>query len=295
MARKRKQPPEDDEAIRVPPNTIEWVKWYPMRWHTSEARQTMSLTEQGLYFLLLNLCYVQGSIPADHGSLARMAGVSNAEFTHLFEKIKPSFRLDKTEQRYINPLANDVIRDTLGRISTNRINGLSGGRPRNRPDNRSVSERLTENKPIGAIRASNSYSLSSSSKKSKSSRKKTANGQALLGSDFDSQPELDAIFSEIRANHPKGRKQRPGQEREAFDGKATKLTIARKMLEHHRRECEIWANGTGCPELFRWFRNFDPDAEDLPEPPIRPNANPNRRPTTAELNEAWAAKQLEGS
>ena len=119
--------------------------------------------------------------------------------------------------------------------------------------------------------------------------------QASFGPDFEPQTELDAIFAEIRAGHPKGRKQRPSEERKQFDRKAKKLAIARKMLDHHRRECEIWANGTGCPELFRWFRNFDPDAEDLPEPPIRPNASPNRRPTTAELNEAWAAKQLEES
>jgi hypothetical protein len=122
------------------------------------------------------------------------------------------------------------------------------------------------------------------------------NGQPVFGPDFDfsAKAALEAIFVSIRTAHPKGRNKRPTEAQRQFFRKVKRITQAEAMKLYHDHECKIWEAGTGCPDLWRWIRDFDFAAE-LPEPPIRQNVNPNRRLSTAELNDAWAAKQLEGS
>ncbi len=58
---------------------IQSYPWYIADWRESETRIRLSLAERALYREMLDYCYLEGSLPADHTQLSRITGCSVAE------------------------------------------------------------------------------------------------------------------------------------------------------------------------------------------------------------------------
>lgn len=140
-------------------DSLEWVKWEPKRWLTSEARMRMNATERSIYRDLLDCQYVQGSLPSDERTLAGLAAVTEDEFKIAWQNVKKEFEDDpKNEGRIIQKHAATVRAEAIRRLKSLRNNGLKGGRPRNQKVNQTETKRLTKSltkpKPNGPLRAS---------------------------------------------------------------------------------------------------------------------------------------------
>lgn len=81
----------------MPRNSLPWCKRYFREWLSSERRACMNLAERGLYTELVDRLYVEGSIPDDEATLARLVGVPLAEFSQAWEVVRQEFELDPNQ------------------------------------------------------------------------------------------------------------------------------------------------------------------------------------------------------
>lgn len=113
---------------------LPWYRWFASDWRSSETRCSMDAAERGVYREALDLCYLEGSIPADEATLMRLLAVTPEEFARTWPKVSAKFAphpdlLD----RLVNPRAAAEIIATEDFRQKQAKNGRSGGRPRKNP------------------------------------------------------------------------------------------------------------------------------------------------------------------
>jgi hypothetical protein len=91
----------------------------------------MSAEERGLYRDALDLCYAEGSIPADETTLQRLLAVSSDEFDRSWPRVSSKFEPHPTiTGRLINPKAKDVLDEQEVYRRKQSEFGKKGGRPK---------------------------------------------------------------------------------------------------------------------------------------------------------------------
>ena len=68
-------------------------QWYPKDFLTDENVRVMSLQERGAYITLISLCWLEGTLPADSGRLAKLCGSTAAAFRRIWPAIEPCFQV----------------------------------------------------------------------------------------------------------------------------------------------------------------------------------------------------------
>jgi len=76
-------------------------QFYPKDFMTDSNVVAMTLAERGAYITLLCLCWMDGSVPVDHGALGRLCGVSVAAFGKLWPALAPCFAV--VDGRLVQP------------------------------------------------------------------------------------------------------------------------------------------------------------------------------------------------
>lgn len=114
----------------------------------------MTLAEYGAYIRLLQRQWIEGNIPNETERLARLLRVTPDEFDSIWQMIGTKFREEPDTGRLANPRLAEERDRCIQKALKNRENGKKGGRPpKNRKDNPEETERLSESKPNGSIRA----------------------------------------------------------------------------------------------------------------------------------------------
>lgn len=79
-------------------------QFYPSDFLSDAKTATMTAEEIGVYTLLLCYCWIEGSLPAEHTFLSRLARVQQKKFSRLFSaKISACFIFDQNTNRYRHP------------------------------------------------------------------------------------------------------------------------------------------------------------------------------------------------
>ena len=79
-------------------------QWYASDFLSDVNVIGMSLAARGAYITLISICWMEGSIPADMGHLARLCGTTKEEMTDLWVMLDPCFKPHpKDEARKIHP------------------------------------------------------------------------------------------------------------------------------------------------------------------------------------------------
>lgn len=124
---------------------------------TDRECRRMSDAEFGRYMRLLIRQWMEGSVPAKASDAILDAGLDHGSDTAVMSILDRKFAKAGSERK--NAKLETIRIDCLHKVEVNRENGSKGGRPKNNP---SVSSGLTETKPNGSIRASDSGSGSDS-------------------------------------------------------------------------------------------------------------------------------------
>lgn len=67
--------------------------WYVNDWLGSSTRAVMSAEQRGIYRDLLDVCWREGSLPSDDGTLQRIAAVTDKEWRRSWPGVKDKFEL----------------------------------------------------------------------------------------------------------------------------------------------------------------------------------------------------------
>src|SRR5260221_4965277 len=101
-------------------------QWYVKDWRSSSHVLRMTWEQQGIYRFLLDQQWLDGSIPRDHGELARMVNLSLRRFEIVWPRILECFtateggRLINERLAQVRALRNEYIAKQPG-------NGKLGG------------------------------------------------------------------------------------------------------------------------------------------------------------------------
>lgn len=293
---------------------------YPADWLGSLDIMTMTPAEEGAYFRLLCIAWLQDDcgLPDDDSILAHLSRLGDgwlgapdsSAIAVPSSAISSAIKIRKKFVSENGRLYNARLLAEREKQEQNRQDKSDAGRKgaakrwkqksktRSRRSNSSaMAEPKQSHGDAMILPMAKNSSSSSISSSNNPLYIPPVNGSILSAEDMDPKPELDRIFGLIRAEHPKGKCANAKKAREQFNGQVNqkpkaKISWANKILTRHREWQPSWEAGRFAPDLARWIRDFDEDGE---APPIeKPQARAGR-PTTAELNEAWAAKQLEGS
>ncbi len=84
--------------------------WHHSTWLSSETRHSMTAAQRGVYRDALDLCYAEGSIPADEPTLMRLLAITLEEFAETWPTVRDKFEAhpEKTN-RLINRKAAEVL------------------------------------------------------------------------------------------------------------------------------------------------------------------------------------------
>ena len=108
-----------------------WCKWWLADWLSSETRYSMTAAERGVYRDALDLCYSEGSIPADEQTLGRLLAVNPEEFASTWPKVSRKFQPHPDlPERLINRRAAEVIAEEETFRRRQSEFGKCGGRPK---------------------------------------------------------------------------------------------------------------------------------------------------------------------
>ncbi len=111
---------------RVP--EIYFYEWSVSRWRSSETRAQLSPLGRGIYREILDLCYVQGSIPKDLKILAAQCDCSMADLETIWPVIGRHFCKHKRDAERLTNKTADVIRENCLRyFQRQKRNAQSGG------------------------------------------------------------------------------------------------------------------------------------------------------------------------
>lgn len=101
--------------------------WYLDDWLQSETRTSMCLGERGLYRELLDLCWLEGSIPNDPKLLRKMTQSGAKEFSTFFKKVSNRFyeKDGRLFHKKVDEKRNSLVGYHLERSESGRKGGLA--------------------------------------------------------------------------------------------------------------------------------------------------------------------------
>lgn len=115
---------------------VYYYEWSVSRWRASETRAQLDSAGRGIYREILDLCYVQGSIPKDRVVLAGQCGCLPEELERIWPTIARHFYQDrKLESRLRNKVSDVVRKNFFKHIGTQKVNGRKGGLVKSRNKN----------------------------------------------------------------------------------------------------------------------------------------------------------------
>jgi uncharacterized protein YdaU (DUF1376 family) len=80
--------------------------WYIANWRDSESRLTMNSEEKGIYRELLDYTYHKGSLPADEGTLIKIAAATPQEWKRSWPRVKRAFY--RNGERFFHETVNEI-------------------------------------------------------------------------------------------------------------------------------------------------------------------------------------------
>lgn len=111
---------------RVP--EVHFYEWSVSRWRASETRALLTSAGRGIYREILDLCYVQGSIPKDHHILAVQCNCGVEELEAIWPIIARHFYQDKHDPKRLRNKFSEVRRRTFFQyVKAQKANAKKGG------------------------------------------------------------------------------------------------------------------------------------------------------------------------
>lgn len=149
------------------PPDIPYMPLWVFALDTDRDCRSMPDAQFGRYMRLLIRQWIEGSVPGDAAAAIRDAMLDSGADDDVKALLDRKFT-ERVDGGVANSKCHAVRSETMEKVNTNRANGKKGGRPRknptvNRSDNPEETERLSESKPNGSIRASHSLSKSNKS------------------------------------------------------------------------------------------------------------------------------------
>ena len=143
--------------------------WYISDWRESETRNSLTLSQRGLYRELLDYCYLEGSLPGDRSMLFRIAGCSamaeaehslstpralavrdlssaRARLGHDLSTVLALFKLDESTGRYHHPKVDETLPKLFSYHKQKSHAGIKSGQARRERALNGRSEVVDENR-----------------------------------------------------------------------------------------------------------------------------------------------------
>lgn len=206
-------------------------QFYAKDFLSSSKVQRMTLTEVGVYILLLAHNWLSGGLPADVGEIAKIVKVSPVRFQKMWAgPLSEAFV--KRGTRLVNPRLEDERQKQIAFRQRQSENGKKGGRPVSQATSQ---EKAIDNPPLNprVMESEEGSALSSSSKK-----------------------ENDVAFAEFRDAYPKERRKGGYLVEQWFLQAATfagGFDVLMAALANHKAS-EQWSNPRMIPGMDVWFR-----------------------------------------
>jgi uncharacterized protein YdaU (DUF1376 family) len=272
----------------------EWFSFYPYEFISDERVLAMTLEQVGAYLLLMMSQWVNGSIPSDIPTLARILKRTTAEMEILWAGVRPCFQEHpEMPGRLVQPRLEGERAETLKRMEKARRRAETY-RERKRARDATVTGRGQNGDVTKRCTVMYSSNIESPSKKEES---------------FDA----ESAFGELwEAYHQKGRVKRVLSQQYFVEEIRTQATHDRVMAAVTGKwaRSEKWAKGfvLTLPEWIHnrcWDEEPEPAAGVIPDAVTLPGMRPMPRADAiamlrdylADADEAvreWARKQLEG-
>lgn len=148
-------------------NRFEWYKKYPKDFYDDEDVKLMELQHIGLYNVLLDHAWTNGSIPDNHEELAKIAHVPRATIGKLWPLVGRKFLPSGNPGRLVNPRQEEERKDALEQSEKNKRVGNANASKSKREKNASANESCFFENANEGIRASGSGSSSGFESKNK--------------------------------------------------------------------------------------------------------------------------------
>lgn len=161
---------------------LPYYKMYPGDAEGDKSYRLMTLEERGLFWTLLNLCWINDGLPFETEELAVLVGVPEETFLRLWRKVGKSFYLDGSVLK--NPRQEQERKEASESYARRRDAGAKGGNAR------AMLQQCYSNASSRAY-DSDSGSVSDSSEKQEKQKKAEPKNQAPL------HDELWGKFKEI--------------------------------------------------------------------------------------------------
>jgi uncharacterized protein YdaU (DUF1376 family) len=71
------------------PSKLPWFKFFPVDWIALVASEQLSVAAEGCYIRLVSHCWVNGSIPRDRATLARICGIDSPDLDQVIAMFMP--------------------------------------------------------------------------------------------------------------------------------------------------------------------------------------------------------------
>lgn len=227
-------------------------QFYPDAFLSSTKVIAMSMTERGIYITLLCACWMDGSLPADMKSLARMVGMKETQFAKLWpHNIARCFYEDAG--RLVNGRIEVERRKQAEFRRRQTDNGTKGGRPK---------------KPMGSFEETHS--------KARANREREEDVLQVASSSSEGSlrgtPPMDTWARELVSQYPaQGRCGWNLVERPLYAALMADATMTpwqaweslKTRLESHKRSHQ-WLVKRMIPRVDRWLQDGLYNAE-LPE------------------------------
>ncbi len=115
------------------PPEVYYYEWSVNRWRASETRALLNSAGRGIYREILDLCYVQGSIPKDIATLAKQCDCEPSEIEAIWAIISRHFYQDKHDKNRLRNKFSEVKRKTFfAHMKTQKQNASNGGAAKSR-------------------------------------------------------------------------------------------------------------------------------------------------------------------
>lgn len=110
---------------------LPWYPFYVYDWQSDEAVRLMTYEERGIYHELLNIQWIEGSIPASEDLLARLLSLSGDTFSFAWDRIRDKFarHWDKPT-RLVNMKLHGLREDAMAKVDQAREWGRAGAEKR---------------------------------------------------------------------------------------------------------------------------------------------------------------------
>lgn len=153
-------------------------QWYPKDYMTDERVLQMTHTEKGIYVDLMNVCWLEGSLPLETVALAGILKLPLRRFTKLWETsiVRQCFQLQDDGRLHHKRL--DAEREKQSKYRGTRAeNGRKGGRPRKHMVSDAFSGESTEK--LSSLQSPSASPISDLQKGDRRSKRPIFTGQKL--------------------------------------------------------------------------------------------------------------------